>query len=115
MADNFAQTVKRQAGPVNTCLGKPRPCLIKFQKRSSMIQLELRPEVESQLAAEAQARGLEVAHYVEQIVEQRTRETASSPEERRQAVEAMRAFRREHKLILGGIELRDLIHDGHKY
>ena len=34
-----------------------------------MIQIELRPEVETQLANEAQVRGVALDRYVEQIVE----------------------------------------------
>ncbi|HEY5056429.1 MAG TPA: hypothetical protein VII58_09725 [Acidobacteriaceae bacterium] len=40
-----------------------------------MIQLELRPEIEAQLAAEAQARGLALDRYIEEIV------TANAEEE----------------------------------
>jgi len=42
-----------------------------------MIQLELKPEIEAQLAAEAQARGLALDRYIEEIV------TASAEEEAR--------------------------------
>ena len=42
-----------------------------------MVQLELRPEIEAQLAAEAQARGLTLDRYIEELV------TASAEEEAR--------------------------------
>lgn len=35
-----------------------------------MIQIELRPEVEARLAAEAQARGVEIRTYVASLIEQ---------------------------------------------
>ena len=35
-----------------------------------MIRIELRPEVEARLAAEAEARGVEVCAYVENLLEQ---------------------------------------------
>jgi len=35
-----------------------------------MIQLELRPEIEAQLAAEAEARGVEIRTYVANLIEQ---------------------------------------------
>lgn len=35
-----------------------------------MIQIELRPEVEARLAAEAQARGVDIEAYVESLLEQ---------------------------------------------
>jgi hypothetical protein len=36
-----------------------------------MIQIQLQPEVEAQLAAEAQAHGLTLDHYIEMIVRAR--------------------------------------------
>lgn len=39
-----------------------------------MIQLELRPEIEAQLAAEAQARGLALDRYIEIIITESTEE-----------------------------------------
>jgi predicted transcriptional regulator len=39
-----------------------------------MIQLELRPEIEAQLAAEAQAHGLALDRYIEQIVTENAEE-----------------------------------------
>ncbi|MBB6146269.1 hypothetical protein HNQ77_004241 [Silvibacterium bohemicum] len=80
-----------------------------------MIQLQLRPEVESQIAAEAQSRGLDVALYVEQIIEQHSTLNDLAAQERKQAVESMLSFSREQGLSLGGTELQELIHDGHDY
>jgi hypothetical protein len=37
-----------------------------------MIQIQLQPEIESQLAAEAQARGLALDYYIEMIVRTRS-------------------------------------------
>ena len=39
-----------------------------------MIHLELQPEIEARLAAEAQARGLALDRYIEKIVESRPAE-----------------------------------------
>jgi hypothetical protein len=44
-----------------------------------MIHLDLQPEIEAQLAAEAQARGLALDRYIETIVVARA--TASEPEQ----------------------------------
>jgi hypothetical protein len=54
-----------------------------------MIQIELRPEVEARLAAEAQARGVEVQTYVESLLEQ-AMATKTIP--RRRTREEMRTF-----------------------
>jgi predicted transcriptional regulator len=73
-----------------------------------MIQFELRPEIEAQLAAEAQARGLALDRYIEQIVtenaeeetllnnalQQGLREIAEG--NTRPAREVFAEFRREH-------------------
>ena len=62
-----------------------------------MIQIDLRPEVEAWLAAEAQARGLEVRAYVESLIEQavsgkdNSRRPQPSSEEMRAFFHAMAA------------------------
>jgi hypothetical protein len=55
-----------------------------------MIRIELRPEVEARLAAEARARGIEVKAYVESLLEQATTTRTIPP--RRRTREEMRAF-----------------------
>jgi len=77
-----------------------------------MIQIQLRPEVESQLLREAQARGVALDRYVEQIVD--ARPTASVDADAEHAVEEMLAFRHEYKVTLSGLNLTDLIHEGHR-
>ena len=78
-----------------------------------MIQIQLEPEVEAQLTAEAQARGLTLDRYiVEKLVGARTIE----PSRQRSvgdAIDTIRALRTESKL--GGLQIKDLIHEGHKY
>ncbi len=62
-----------------------------------MIQIELRPEVEARLTAEARARGVEVRAYVESLLEEAVAARAVSarrqptPEEMRAFFEAMSA------------------------
>lgn len=55
-----------------------------------MIQLELRPEVEARLAAEAQAHGVDIQVYVESLLEQAV--TAVTAQPRRRTREEMRTF-----------------------
>jgi hypothetical protein len=77
-----------------------------------MIQIQLQPEVEAQLAAEAEACGLGLDRYIEKIVEAR-------PLERLQdrkvgdAIDRIRELRRGNNL--GDLKIRDLIHENHKY
>ena len=55
-----------------------------------MIQIELRPDVEAQLAAEAQARGIGIQAYVESLLEQAVATRTVQP--RRRTREEMAAF-----------------------
>jgi hypothetical protein len=77
-----------------------------------MIQIQLQPEVEAQLLAEAQARGLAIDRYVENIVCARRIELVG---ERKigDAIDKIRELRKGNRL--GGSEVKDLIHEGHKY
>ena len=78
----------------------------------AMIQLQLQPEVEAQLAAEAQDRGLALDRYIEKIVKGRPVERV----ERRSVAEAIDRIRELRKgNTLGGLRIKDLIHEGHKY
>jgi hypothetical protein len=76
-----------------------------------MIQLQLEPEVEAQLASEARARGIELEEYVQQILESRIAEQ----QKRDRAVQEMLEFPKKHRLTLGDLHLKSLIHEGHKY
>lgn len=53
-----------------------------------MIQIELRPEIEALLAAEAQARGVEIRTYAARLIEQ----AVSSRTHHKPTDEEMRAF-----------------------
>jgi hypothetical protein len=77
-----------------------------------MIQIQLQPEIEAQLAAEAQARGLALDRYIEEIVSERP----VVPTAQRTVAEAIDGIRKLRKgNTLGGTQLKDLIHEGHKY
>jgi hypothetical protein len=77
-----------------------------------MIQIQLQPEIEAQLAAEAQARGLELDRYVEKIVEARP----FGQVKRHSVAEAIDRIRELRKgSSLGDLMIKDLIHEGHKY
>jgi hypothetical protein len=74
-----------------------------------MIQIQLRPEVEAQLAAEAQARGMALEHYIAEKL------SGVQPADQRTvaaAIESIRRLRRGN--TLGGLSISDLIHEGHR-
>ena len=77
-----------------------------------MIQIQLQPEIEAQLALEAKARGLEIDHSIEGIVSARPVEQVSG----RTVAEAIDRIR---ELRIGAslneLDLKDLIHEGHKH
>ena len=77
-----------------------------------MIHLDLQPEIEAQLAAEAQARGLALDQYVEELVVSRPvqQPRTESPAE---AVAAIRELRKGNRLQ--GLKVSDLIHEGRRY
>jgi len=81
-----------------------------------MIRLELQPEVEAQLAAEAQARGLALDQYVEKIVEARPVDAAGDQARTHSVAEAIeRILELREGTSLGGLKIRDLIDEGRKY
>jgi hypothetical protein len=80
-----------------------------------MIQLRLQPEVEAQLAIEAREHGLPLDRYIEKIVEARPSAQQTEDSERRKAVEEMMDFTKKRDTTLGGLDLKSIIHEGHKY
>lgn len=78
-----------------------------------MIQIQLEPEIEAQLAAEAQAKGLPLDRYIiEKLMESRPVVQARQ-DSVAAAVDNIRELRKGNKL--GGLKIKDLIHQGHKY
>ncbi len=74
--------------------------------------IHLQPELEAQLTAEAEARGLVLDRYVENIVLARPREEVWQ----RSVAEAIDRIRELRKgCLLGDLKIKDLIHEGHKY
>lgn len=78
-----------------------------------MIQIELQPELEAQLAAEAQARGMELNEYIIAKLEQ---SRPAGPSETHSVADAIDRIRELRKgITLGGLRIKDLLHEGHKY
>jgi len=77
-----------------------------------MIQIELQPEIEAQLAAEARAYGIELERYVERIVSSRRVEAVDN-RAAAEAIDAIRQLRMGNRL--GDAEIQELIREGRKY
>ena len=77
--------------------------------------MEVKVNVPDRLAAEAQARGVSLEMFVEEMLAQQ----AIAPEEGTmqgsvsKAIDRIRELRRQN--TLGGLRTKDLIHEGHKY
>jgi len=81
-----------------------------------MIHLDLQPEIEAQLAAEAQARGLALDHYVEKIVQRHAsghQVDRPRPHSVADAIDRILELREDSSL--GGLTIRDLIDEGRKH
>lgn len=78
-----------------------------------MIQIQLQPEVEAQLAAEAQAYGVALDDYVASIVRARPVEPSRQQRTVSEAIKNLRELRKGSNL--GEIKIKDLVNEGHKY
>jgi hypothetical protein len=77
--------------------------------------MQVRINVPDRLAAEAQARGVSLEMYVEEMLAQQAicpgGETLQ--ESIGEAIDRIRELRKQN--TLGGLKTKDLIHEGHKY
>ncbi len=78
-----------------------------------MIQIELRPELEAQIAAQAQARGLALEQYIVEKLEASSTIDASGRQAVGDAIERLTELRKGN--FLGGANIKDLINEGRKY
>ncbi|HME01273.1 MAG TPA: hypothetical protein VKM93_28660 [Terriglobia bacterium] len=84
------------------------------------LTLELKDRVQTELAARAQVHGLPIEAYVEKLLEQAVENEqrawdqfgsgARSPEESGRDILELR-----RGVTLGGLRIKDLIHEGHRY
>ena len=78
-----------------------------------MVHLDLQPELEARLASQAQARGLALDRYLEDLLTEQARE--SKPERGTSAAEAVAQIRQLRQgLRLGGLAIKDLINEGRR-
>jgi hypothetical protein len=84
---------------------------MRFPRVKAMIQIQLQPEIEAQLAAEAQAKGVALNLYIEKIVSARPVEQVKQRTVA-EAIDAIRMLRKGNSL--SGLKVKDLIHEGHE-
>lgn len=77
-----------------------------------MIQIDLRPEIQAQLAAEAQARGMALELYIAEKLSQSRSEDTSGRNSVAEAIGRIRQLRKGNRL--DGIRPGELIRDGRR-
>jgi hypothetical protein len=83
------------------------------------VTLTFKPEIEAELLAGAQARGMALQDYLQSIVEREAlplgpQTIAPDVEKREDAVRRMVEFGEKYRLSLGEPVTRDLLHEGHR-
>jgi hypothetical protein len=80
------------------------------------VKLELTPDVQAGLLAEAQASGLSLEAYAEQVLRERSHQVsappASNPELTRSQIAGQRIRELRKGVTLGGIPIKTLIEEG---
>jgi hypothetical protein len=83
------------------------------------VTLHLKPELEASLVATATARGMDVEHYLQALVEQEVlqseRKATSAQCDRQEAVRRMLEFGVRRHLDFGEPITRDSLDEGHRF
>jgi hypothetical protein len=84
---------------------------IQFEIRVMTIKVELTPDVQAGLLAQARRNGLSLEAYIEQVLRERSRE-ALVPSLTRSQIAGQRIRELRKGVSLGGIPIKDLIEEG---
>jgi hypothetical protein len=98
----------------------PSICFVSLQKQNGgglpapkvTIHIQLQPEIEAQLAAEARARGAALDRYIEKIVISRPVEVFGQHAVA-EAINGIRELRKGNNP--SGLKIEDLVYEGHRY
>ena len=77
--------------------------------------MQILVNIPDELAAQVEARGFVLETCLRDLMEEKFSQEPIREERRRQAVEAMRGFAERHGATLGGLDLKSMVHEGHKY
>ena len=77
------------------------------------VTVQLAPELQAQLAAEAQARGLALESYIPVKLAESSSRTVAEQRAIEKAIDELRILRKDN--ILGGIPIKELVEEGRKY
>jgi hypothetical protein len=89
--------------------------MVFFLKSCYAFFMQVMVNIPDELAAEVQARGFVLETYVRNLMEEKLSGAPVQSGQRRQAVEAMLHFAEKHSATLGGLNLKRMVHEGHKY
>lgn len=78
-----------------------------------MIQIDLQPDIERRLAVQAEARGQAFSDYLKELLLRQAEQPAFERASIAEAIQSIRQLRKGN--TLGGLNIKDLIHEGHKY
>jgi hypothetical protein len=86
-----------------------------FETHAKIEFMQVKINVPDRLAAKAQARGVSLEMYVEEILDRQLISAEEEPPKGSvsEAVDRIRELRKHN--TLGGLKTKDLIHEGHKY
>jgi len=71
--------------------------------------------IPDELAAQVEARGIALEACLRELIVEKFSQEPIRDGQRLQAVEAMRGFAEKHGARLGGLDLKSMVHEGHKY
>jgi hypothetical protein len=77
--------------------------------------MQITVTIPDEFAAQVKARGFVLETYVRNLMEEKLSREPIQNSQRRQAVEAMLGFAEKHGATLGGLDLKSMVHQGHKY
>ena len=77
--------------------------------------MQITVTIPDELAAQVQSKGLALETYVLNLVKETLSQQGADASRRRGAVEAMLHFPDKYGTRLGAVDLKGMVHEGHKY
>ena len=77
--------------------------------------MQVTVDIPDELADQVEARGLVLESYLRELIQTNLSEKQTSTEQRRNAVDAMRQFAAKYRFTTGNHDLKNMVHEGHKY